>query len=102
LIPSHLNVLYLSAVLCAYITEIDIVAIAKKHTRCRLDKGVLHRFDVGPITIERAGDSSRYFSGTVADAVVFGTALSASIIAQQYADLTSTALPSVSQSMFIG
>jgi uncharacterized protein (TIGR03437 family) len=60
--------------------------------------GILPAVQAGPITIERAGDSSRYFSGTVADAAVFGTALSASIIAQQYADLTSTALPSISQS----
>ncbi len=52
--------------------------------------GIFPTVQAGPLTIERAGDFSRYFSGTVADAAVFGQALSASVIAQQYADLTGT------------
>lgn len=59
--------------------------------------GVFPTVQPGPITIERAGDFSRYFTGTVADAAVFPTALSAAVIAHQYADLTgtSTALPTI-------
>jgi uncharacterized protein (TIGR03437 family) len=49
----------------------------------------------GPLTIQRAGDFSRYFTGTVADAAVFSNALPASVIAQQYADLAG-ALPTIS------
>jgi uncharacterized protein (TIGR03437 family) len=58
--------------------------------------GILPTVQAGPVTIERAGDVSRYFSGTVADAAVFGKALSASVIAQQYADLTGTSAGSPS------
>lgn len=59
--------------------------------------GIAPSIKAGPLTIERAGDFSRYFTGTVDEAVVFGTALSASVIAQHYADViaTSNGLPTI-------
>jgi uncharacterized protein (TIGR03437 family) len=59
--------------------------------------GILPSVKAGPLTLERAGDFTRYFTGTVDEAAVFGSALSASVIAQHYADVigATSSLPTI-------
>jgi len=79
------STLYINGVVAA--TTIDTTLIA--------GAPITPNVEAGPLTIQRAGDLSRYFTGTVADAAVFPSALSSAVIAQQYTDLTST-LPTIS------